>query len=184
MLFIHLGHAHDDRHEGPDDGDEAGQDQCLAAVLFEERVGVLHVLALEEPRVGLVEDGGPGLGPDEVARLVADDGRNDDQQGKQPHVELDGVRGHQQAGGEQHGIAGQEEAHQQAGFREDDAAHQQDHPGRQGGIGQEDLGVQPVGQEGGQLRLDRSCTAQHGHSKVIHQQESSPSQGYLTECLR
>ena len=61
---------------------------------------------------------------------------------------------------------GKEEAHQQAGFGEDDAADQQHNPRRQGGVGQEDLGVQPVGQEGGQLRLDRSCAADRGHGKV------------------
>ena len=174
LALVHLGDAHDHRDKGPDDGDEAGQDQRLAAVLFEEGVGAFHVLALEQPGIGLVEDRRAGLGTDQVAGLVAHDGRHDDQRREGPDVELDGVRGDQEAGREQHGVAGQEEADQQARFREDDAADQQHNPGRQGRIGQEDLGVEPVGEERGQVRLHRARTPERGHGKVTHRMKVHP----------
>jgi hypothetical protein len=42
---------------------------------------------------------------------------------------------------------GQEESDQQPGFGEDNPAHQQNNPRGQGRVGQEDLGVEPIGQE-------------------------------------
>ncbi len=72
---------------------------------------------------------------------------------------------------------GQEEADQQARFGEDDAADQQHNPRGEGRIGQEDLGVEPVGEERGQVRLHRSRTPERGHGKVAHRIEGSPLKG-------
>ena len=45
----HLRRAGDERHEGPHDRHEPAQDHRLAAVLLEERVRPLQVLAVQQP---------------------------------------------------------------------------------------------------------------------------------------
>ncbi len=45
----HRRRAGDERHEGPDDRDEAAEDDGLAAVLLEEGVRALEVLAVQQP---------------------------------------------------------------------------------------------------------------------------------------
>ena len=159
-------HPPDARHdggEGAHDGDELGQGDGLAAVAAEEVARALHVLLLEQARVGPVEDGRARLAADEVAGLVAGDRRQPHQRGRDPDVDghaLGGVglaHGHEHAQREQQGVPGQEEAHQQARLGEDDEHDAEDGPGADpADEGGDDVGgVQPLGAEHGQGRGGR-----------------------------
>src|SRR5262245_40332019 len=57
LLRVHPAYAGRGRDERPDDGDEAGQDDCPCAVFLEELVGLGYVFLLEQLGVRLVEQG-------------------------------------------------------------------------------------------------------------------------------
>ena len=119
----HGGHRPDDRHE-------PGDQHRGRAVPVEEALRAGHVLGLEHPRPGPVEDPRPGLATDPVADQVAGDRgqRQRDQQHRQAgQVDRRVVDGQQQAGREQQRVTGQEEPDQQATLGEQDD-HQADQP--------------------------------------------------------
>ena len=84
MPVVHLADTSNDGGEGAHDGDELGQGDGLATVALEEVRGTVHVLLLEQTGVGLVEDRGSRLAADEVAGLVAGDGREPHEGGCHP----------------------------------------------------------------------------------------------------
>jgi len=84
VAVVHLADAGDDGREGAHDRHELGQGDGLAAVALEELRGALHVLPLEQTGIRLVEDRRPRLAPDEVAGLVAGDGREPHEGGRPP----------------------------------------------------------------------------------------------------
>ena len=95
-------------------------------------MGALRMLAAKEEAFLPREDGVAGLQAEEIAELVADDGRRHQRQRQHPDVEV-GVaeriaRGRRDAGDEKHGVARQEEADEQAGFRKDHERDERDAP--------------------------------------------------------
>ena len=131
----HVAGAGDKRHERPHDGHEARDDDRLAAVLLEEGVRLLQVLAVEQPvqATALVvrrEHFRPERAADAVVDGVADDRRGDERRRHDPGVEQSGAA--QGARGEEQRIAGQDRRDHQAGFGEDNEEDDPVHPGAVG----------------------------------------------------
>ena len=96
--MVHAADAGRHGHEGPNDGNESGEHHGFRSVPLEEGLGAVHILLLEEPRIGAPEERGPEMPPDEEPELVAEH-RGDERAGEQqPEVQL-GLPG-QDAGGE------------------------------------------------------------------------------------
>ena len=121
----HAGHRVEER---ADDRDEPGQHHGLGrAELLEVVLGLLDVLPLEEPRVGLVEHPPAVAGAEQCPSWAPSDraDRRADQQAGQGQLgavaeDRVGHRGGRHAGQEQQRVAGEEEADQQAGLGEED----------------------------------------------------------------
>ena len=105
--------------EGADDGDEAGDDDRLAAVLLVELVGALEVLRVQELDVPL-EGPRPDLVPDPVVDGVAGDGGAGEEQEQDADLERRRGQGGQGARREEQRVAGEERRHHQPRLAEDD----------------------------------------------------------------
>ena len=117
-LAIHLADASDDGDEGPHDRHEAADDQRLVAVLVEEGLGLVEVLALDDPAVALSQ-----LGPDGPADLIASDiaAKGGDEECDQGDRQADRqvATGNEEAHREEKAVAG-EDREEQAALDEDD----------------------------------------------------------------
>ena len=149
MPVVHLADTSNDGCEGTHDRHELGQGDGLTAVTLEELRGAVHVLLLEQARVGLVEDRGSRLAANEVAGLVAGHGRQPHEGGRHPDVDADVAGAHEHSQGEQQRVSGQEEADEKAGLGEDDEHDAKDGPGAEplDDCRDEVGGVEPLGAE-------------------------------------
>src|SRR3989440_6717921 len=145
-------HAGDRVQERPYDRDEPRQNDRLGRPeADEDPLGLVHVLLLEQPRVGPREQPGPVPVAEPVAQLGArdradrrDDQEREDRQGRAGHELLADRRGGDPRQKEQR-VAGEEEPHHQAGLREDDPPDA-DQPGAADQFG----GVEQATQAGGE----------------------------------
>ncbi len=73
LRVVHRPDAGHERGERADDGDEAGEDDRLAAVLLVEAVRAVEIFLLQEADLA-AEGPRPDVGPDPVVDRVAEDG--------------------------------------------------------------------------------------------------------------
>jgi hypothetical protein len=99
-------------------GQEAREDDGLAAMLLVEGVRALQVALVEPDRVFALEHLRADPSAERVADAVADDGGDGAQDAQRPDVEQ-ALRG-QEAGGEEQAVTRQEEAKEQARFGKHD----------------------------------------------------------------
>ncbi len=153
---VHPGDAGDDGDVGAHERHEAADDQRLAAVLVEERGGLVEVLALEDPAVALVERRADGA-PDLVAEHVAAEGTDRQHDEGEDQVDLVGARddldlaaGDEQPHREQQAVTGQERE-EQAALDDDDRQAHPEEPGAE--LVEQPLRVHPLDaeQEGQEL---------------------------------
>ncbi len=117
-LVSHGTHAGDEGGKGPHDGQETGHDDGLAAMLGKESLGLVEMIAAEDPRVWILEQPLTKEVANGVVGQVAEDGGQDQGAGQQ--VDIQGGTDGQGSRGKQQGVARQERGDHQAGFAEDD----------------------------------------------------------------
>ena len=117
---MHPSHSGDERRERAHDGDEAGEDDGLAAVFPVKCVRLVQMAPFENPGVWVGEEFSAEESADRVIAGVARDGRGEEDGGEQVCVHRcsglrrDGARHEQQR------VAGQERRDDQSGLAEDD----------------------------------------------------------------
>ena len=162
---LHERDAGDHRDVGADERDEPPDDQRLVAVLVEERLGLVEVLALEDPAVPLVQRW-PDGSADLVARDVAQErGRREQDQGDQQledvaaGEDVDPPGRDEQAHREQQGVTG-EEREEQAALDEDD--HQAQPEELAAELVEQPVGVHPVHAQNEWMEIQ-----QHAHGQTL-----------------
>ena len=79
LLFVHGYDAGDNGSEGADDGQEAGKDDGLAAVLVIKLLCLVEMSFLEQLVVLPMEEEGPALVTKPIAQGIAEDAADGDQ---------------------------------------------------------------------------------------------------------
>lgn len=108
----------DKGREGPNDGDESSEDDCLPTIFLIEPMGTLEVFSVQETGVLPGEDLGAHGMTDPVIDRISCNGCKAEQDGKQTH--LQGPQGNESPCGKQERISREERGDDQTGFTEDD----------------------------------------------------------------
>ena len=112
-----------ERHERPDDRDEACQHHRHPAVLLEERMRAIEMLPVQQRmRCVAAEDPRPDEMPDAVIHGVAENRRSREQQKEESHIERPGCR--DRPGRKQQRVTRQKRGDDQTGLRKDDREEQ------------------------------------------------------------
>jgi len=118
----HTGGAGDRRTKSANDGNEAGEDDGLAAVFFVEIVSAKEMATAEEKGILAAIYGGAGGATDPVADLVAEN--RAEHHGKKNPAQRDDAGGGEDTRGDEQGVTGKKKADEETCFNEDDNANE------------------------------------------------------------
>ncbi len=116
---VHLSQPGDERGEGPDDGNEAGDDDRFSAIFFEVFAGSFEVFCVDEGDLTELADVGE-IAADPVVECIAEDGSNAQTDEEDRDVDFIGHQGGESAGSEEKRVAGKERHDDQTSLAEDD----------------------------------------------------------------